>query len=214
MMAVLTGLAPDPYRPGYRLVEVDRGRFASLPGAELSALPLRVGAELSPDVLQRLHALADVEAAARAAVRALARRPHARGDLRRRLLQKQHPPAAVDAALERLADRGLLDEQRFAEHYAATRAQRGRGPARLLQDLLSQGVDRAIAERAIHVALAEEGFDEGTAVVQVARHRAAQLGQLPVQVRRRRLLAYLARRGFRGAGVREAVEQVVTGAQA
>ena len=25
---ILTGLAPDPRRPGYHLVEIDRGRFA------------------------------------------------------------------------------------------------------------------------------------------------------------------------------------------
>jgi len=99
----LTGLAPDPRQPGYRLVEVDRGRFASLPGVALEPLSLQLGAELAPAVLERLRALADVEAAERAALRALARRAHARGDLRRRLVKKQHPPAAVDAALERVA---------------------------------------------------------------------------------------------------------------
>jgi regulatory protein len=214
MMGVLTGLAPDPYRSGYHLVEVDRGRFASLPDEVLTALRLRVGTVLPTAVLDRLQALADVEAAARAALRAQARRPHARGDLRRRLLLKQHPPVAVDAALERLAAAGLLDDRRFAEHYAATRAQRGRGPARLLQDLLSQGVDRAVAEPAVQVALEQEGFDAQATVSQVAQRRAAQLGQLPVPVRRRRLLAYLARRGFRGAAVRQVVERVVAGARA
>src|SRR2546422_768667 len=48
-------------------------------------------------------------------LRALARRAHARLDLQRRLVKKQHPPAAVEAALERLTIRGLLDDQRFAE---------------------------------------------------------------------------------------------------
>src|SRR6059036_2584009 len=99
-----------------------------------------------PAVLDRLRELADVEGAQRAALRALARRAHARGDLRRRLVKRQHPPAAVDAALERLAARGLLDDGRFAEQYAALRATRGKGPARLLRDLLTQGVERRAAE--------------------------------------------------------------------
>ncbi|PYO44168.1 MAG: hypothetical protein DMD33_04810, partial [Gemmatimonadetes bacterium] len=62
-MPTLTGLAPDPHQPGYRLVDVDRGRFASLPADALQPLDLRVGAELEPALLDRLRALADVEAA-------------------------------------------------------------------------------------------------------------------------------------------------------
>ena len=116
---ILTGLAPDPRRPDYRLVEVDRGRFAALPASDLEALQLRVGMEISKAVLARLQELADLEAAHRAALRARARRAHARFDLRRRLLQKQHPPAAVEAALDRLVAAGLLDDARFARDYAA-----------------------------------------------------------------------------------------------
>ena len=92
---ILTGLAPDPRRPDYRLVEVDRGRFASLPAESLVGLDLVIGRAIGPLVLERLQELADLEAAQRAAMRALARRAHARFDLRRRLLQKQHPPAAA-----------------------------------------------------------------------------------------------------------------------
>src|SRR5205814_2150905 len=84
-----------PRRPDYRLVEVDRGRFASLPAADLAGLDLVLGAEIAPLVFERLQELADLEAAHRAAVRAVARRAHARFDLRRRLLQKPPPPAPV-----------------------------------------------------------------------------------------------------------------------
>jgi len=204
----LTALAPDPRQPGYRLVEVDRGRFASLPSAALEPLSLQVGAELGPAVLDRLRELADVEAAQRAALRALARRAHARLDLQRRLVKKQHPPAAVDAALERLVSRGLLDDRRFAEQYAALRATRGKGPARLLRDLLAHGVERRTAEQAVRQALEEEGIDPGLEARAVAAKRARHLAGLPVAVRKRRLLAFLVRRGYAGAEVRELVEEL------
>jgi regulatory protein len=205
---ILTGLAPDPRRPGYHLVEIDRGRFASLPGESLAGLGLAVGREIGPRVLARLEELADLEAAHRAALRALARRAHARLDLRRRLLQKQHPPAAVDGALDRLAAAGLLDDARFARDYAATRATRGggRGPARLVRDLVTQGVDRRVAEEAVRAALADEGVDPAEAVRAVAEKRARQLAGLPAAVRRRRLVAFLQRRGFGGAEIRGVVE--------
>lgn len=209
-MPTLTGIAPDPRQPGYRLVEVDRGRFASLPADALECLggSLRVGAELAPVVLQRLSELADVEAAQRAALRALARRAHARRDLERRLAKKQHPPVAVKTALERLAARGLLDDRRFAEQYAAVRATRGKGPARIVADLLAQGVERAVAEGAVGRALEEEGIDPQVEARAAAAKRARQLGGLPPPVRRRRLLAFLVRRGYFGPQVKDLVKEL------
>ena len=207
-MPTLTALAPDPRQPGYRLVEVDRGRFASLPLEAVQPLGLQVGAELAPALLDRLRELADVEAAERAALRALARRAHARLDLQRRLVKRQHPPAAVEAALDRLALRGLLDDRRFAEQYAALRATRGKGPARLLRDLQAQGVERRTAEHAVRRALEEEGIDPGVEARAVAAKRARQLAGLPVAVRKRRLLAFLVRRGYGGLQVRELVEEL------
>jgi len=203
---LLTGLAPDPHRPDYRLVEVDRGRFASLPAVDLAPLGLQIGAEIPAPVFDRLQALADLEGAHRAGLRALARRAHARFDLRRRLLQKQHPPAAVDGALERLAGQGLLDDASFARDYAGTKAARGRGPMRLVRDLLSQGVERRVAEEAVRTALADDGVDPDAVVRAVAEKRARQLAGLPGPVRKRRLVAFLARRGFAGPVVRTIIE--------
>jgi regulatory protein len=202
----LTGLAPDPRRPEYRLVEVDRGRFASLPADALAGLGLAVGEEIAPRVFARLQELADLEGAHRAALRALARRAHARVDLRRRLLQKQHPPAAADGALARLAAYGLLDDARFAQDYARAKAARGRGPARLVRDLLAQGVERRVAEAAVRTALAADGVDPEAALRAVAEKRARQLEGLPAAVRKRRLVAFLARRGFQGPEVRSIIE--------
>ncbi len=207
-MPTLTGLAPDPRQPDYRLVEVDRGRFASLPVDALQPLGLTVGMELEAVMLDRLRALADIEAAQRAALRALARRAYARRDLERRLVKKQHPPRAVDAALERLAERGLLDDRRFAERYAALRAVRGRGPARMIRDLLAQGVERRTAEAAVRHALDDEGIDPGVEARAVAVRRAGQLGGLPGRVRKRRLLAFLMRRGYEGAQVKDLVQEL------
>ena len=207
-MSTLTGLAPDPRQPGYWLVEVDRGRFASLPAEALEPIPLAVGQELSSAVVERLQELADIEAAYRAAMRALAHRGHATRDLRRRLVQKQHPPAAADSALARLAARGLLDDQRFAVEYAASRAARGRGPSRLIKDLLAQGVDRRIAEAAVTRALADEGLDPEREARAVAAKRAEQLADLPVPVRKRRLLAFLMRRGYAGPAVQNMIDEL------
>ena len=208
-MPILTGLAPDPRQLGYRLVEVDRGRFASLPGDALASLQLDVGREIPPAVLARLRELADIEAACRAALRTLTRRAHARLELGRKLTKKQHPPEAVEAALQRLEARGLIDDRRFAEQYATVRAARGQGPARLVKDLRAQGVDPRVAEESVRRALEDEGFTPEIEARAVAARRARQLGDLPPVVRKRRLLAFLARRGYSGAMALDVVNEVL-----
>jgi SOS response regulatory protein OraA/RecX len=63
-----------------------------------------------------------------------------------------------------------------------------------------------VAEAAVRAALADEGMDPAAAVRVVAAKRARQLAGLPLAVRKRRLVAFLARRGFQGAEVRHIVE--------
>ena len=209
-MPILTGLAADPRHEGYQLLEVDRRRFASLPEEAIAGLPLVPERPIDERTLSRLTRLADAEAAFRACTRALARRGFARQDLRRRLVQRQHPAAAVDVALARLAAAGLLDDARYARQYAASRAARGRGPARLLSDLLAQGVERGTAEDAVSAALRDEGVDPLDAARRLARQRATAMGPLPLDVRRRRLTAFLVRRGFGSTHLATVVREAVT----
>lgn len=209
-MPLCTDIAPDPRLPGYRVVEVDRGRFASLPADALDLLDLTPGREIPPLAFARLQELADVEAAYRAAVRLERLRGHAGADLRRRLVMKQHPPAAVDAALARLTDQGLLDDRRFADAFTRTRIARGRGAARLVRDLRTHGVERGLAESVVAQVLAEEGVDPAAAARAVAERRARQLAGLEPATRRRRLTAYLLRRGFSGPDVRDLVRELCT----
>lgn len=209
-MPILTGIAPDPRQPDYRLLEVDRGRFASVPAEALAGLDLTPGRSIDARTLVRLTRLADGEAAFRAGLRALARRPYATRDLRRKLLQRQHPALAVDTALERLTARGLLDDVRFARLYAASRLARGRGPARLLRDLEAQGIERKLAEQAVRDAFSEEGIDPVLAARVAARQRAATLRDLPLDVRRRRLAAFLLRRGYGGPHLMAVVHEAIT----
>jgi regulatory protein len=207
-LPVLTALEPDPRRPGTLRVEVDGVRFGAVPETLAQAAGLAVGRPVDAELQERLAAAADAEAAFRTLLRALERRSFARVDLGRRLIRKGHPRAAVDAALERAAGLGLLDDTEFARNYVQTRAARGRGPARLTRDLMAMGVERGHIDGAL-AAEWPEGSDRSNIPSALAAKRAAQLGDLPRHVRRRRVLAYLARRGFSGREVSEMVGKLL-----
>ena len=207
-LPLLTALEPDPRRPGTLRVEVDGVRFGAVPEELARAAGLAVGRPLDGALHERLTEAADAEGAFRTVLRALERRPFARADLGRRLVRKGHPRAAVEAALDRAHELGLLDDAAFARDYVQTRAARGRGPSRLVRDLLAMGVERTHIDRAV-AAQWPDGSDRTDVPQALAAKRAAQLGSLPRPVKRRRVLAYLARRGFAGRDISELVARVV-----
>jgi regulatory protein len=152
---------------------------------------------------------ADVEAAYRTLLQALSRRPFARRDLARRLVLKGHPPEAADLAVARGERVGLLDDEQFARHYIQTRAARGRGPSRLRRELTGLGVAPALADRLLGEELPEDAQD--ARIEALARKRAGQLGSGPRPERLRRLLGFLARKGYRGTRVRELARRALDG---
>jgi regulatory protein len=207
-LPVLTALEPDPRRPGTLRVDLDGVRFGAVPAELADAAGLAVGRVVDDTMHERLTAAADAEAAFRTLLRALERRSFARVDLGRRLVRKGHPRPAVEAAVERAFGLGLLDDAAFALSYVQTRSIRGRGPARLTRDLLAMGVDRGLIDRAL-AAEWPDGGDRTRVPLALATKRAAQLGDLPRPVKRRRVLAFLARRGFAGREITELVTRIV-----
>lgn len=206
--STLTAIDPDPRRPGAVRLEIDGIRFGAIPRELVGAEGLTVGRLVDAGLQERLGAAADLEAAYRTVLRCLELRAYARNDLGRRLVRKGHPRQAVDTALERAAGLGLLDDAAYTRNYVQTRAARGRGPLRLTRDLLAMGVQRSLIDGAL-AAEWPEGSDRSSMPLVLATKRAAQLGALPRQTKRRRVLAYLARRGFSGRDVTDIVEKVV-----
>jgi regulatory protein len=204
----ITALVPEPRGPGSVRIEVDGERFASVSPEVVRTFDLRVGRELDDAVRARLEREADVEGAYRTALRSIERRAFARADLGRRLRRKGHAPEAIEAALGRMAEQGLLDDTAFATNYVETRSARGRGPLRLTRDLIAMGVERGIIDRAV-AGHARQFEGNGDVPHALATKRLAQLHDLPRQVKRRRVLAYLARRGFSGREVSEMVGKLV-----
>ncbi len=207
-MSTITAIRPDPRRPWRVRLEVDGQPFCTLAAVKAEAHGMCPGREVDGGIETLLNEAADTDAALRALLRALERRSFARRDLERRLQQRGHAPAAIAGAMERADELGLLDDAAYAQHFVATRAARGRGPARLIRDLMRSGLSRPLIDAAI-AAQWPEGSDPDQSVTGLVRRRAEQLRTLPKPVRRRRILAYLARRGYSGHSVRQAVDQLI-----
>jgi regulatory protein len=150
-----------------------------------------------------------VSSATSAALRLLARRPLTRAELHERLVARDHPVAAADAACTRLRELGYLDDRRLALDFIVTRAERlGHGPARLVDGLCRRGVAREDAEAALRLAV-ERG---DLSVRDVLRRRLArQLRQLRQPRGRRdyaRMYNALRRAGFDEEAIRQEIDAI------
>ena len=140
------------------------------------------------------------------ALKLLAARPYSTSALRRKLTQKDYPAADADDAIRRLVDNGLLNDAKYAEQYARSKMlSTGASKRRLTQDLYRKGIKGDVATTAIANVIADEEIDTDAVIEGVARKKLAQLADLEPLVVRRRLFAFLARRGYDVAEIKRVV---------
>ncbi len=131
------------------------------------------------------------------ALNLLGARPYSTSALRKKLIQKEYEPADADDAIGRLVDNGLLDDRKYAEEFARSKiVSTGASKRRVQQDLFRKGIKGELATNAIASVIEDEEIDPAVVIERVARKKLAQLGDLEPIVIRRRLFAFLARRGY------------------
>jgi regulatory protein len=144
------------------------------------------------------------------ALNLLAARPYSTQTLRRKLIQKEYSAADADEAIRRLVDNGLLNDAKYAEQYARSKIlTTGASKRRLQQELYRKGIKGELATTAIANVIEQEEIDPAAVVERVARKKLAQLGDLEPLVLRRRLFAFLARRGYDLEEIRAVVSRLI-----
>ena len=153
-----------------------------------------------PEAQRARRAGADREQVLEAAARSLGGAPKTSKALIARLLFLGYPDAHVRAAVERLEQIGLVDDERLARSLLASRDRsRQRGDRALLQELRRRGVDDALAARLLSERSAMESSEGGDgAELRAARSAAARMkrrGDDP-RTEAHRMAQALVRRGF------------------
>jgi len=172
--------------------------------AAIEAAHLRVGQTLSDADVARLRKQDEVERAYEHALNFLSYRPRSEAEVRRHLCKKTVGDEVVEAVIERLTRAGLLHDREFARYWVENRLQFSpRGARALRHELWEKGVPASIITDTL------SDFDEEAAARQVAEARARRLAHLDPPDFRRRLGAYLARRGFSYTVIEPLVEEML-----
>ena len=151
----------------------------------------------------------DPESAARTiCLRLLTARSRTRSELETALAKRNVPAAAATAVLDRLTDVGLINDTAFAEQFVAVRkSERGLSARELRRQLSTKGVADEVAAAATS---AIDSDSERRTAQQLVDRKLRSMSGLEPQVKARRLVGLLARKGYSPglsyAVVREALD--------
>jgi regulatory protein len=175
---------------------VDQKPVARLSIQSIEKLRLRVGLEVDATLAAAIAEEATVSRTYDRAMMMLAARGRASGELRRLLVGKGEEAGVVGIVIDRLTDAGFLDDDAFARQFARSKSATGTSKRRIEQELARKGVERQVAAAAVVETFAEENVDESAAIDRAAEKKLRTLARVDDLTKRRRLYAYLARRGF------------------
>ena len=207
-MSVISAIVPAPRQPGRFEILIDGATTATLSLDAIERLQLRVGREVA-GLEERLALEAAQLAVYDRALNMLAFRARSSAELARALMRKGAERSIVDRTIARLQEQGLLDDAAFAQSF--TRAKvlgANQSRRRVQQHLARKGVAREVSDAAIAAVFQEEGVDQRELVEAAARKKLRTLAKQEPAVRRRRLYAFLARRGYDGDDIRRAMDAV------
>jgi regulatory protein len=166
------------------------GRYAfGIPA--IIAARLTSGQYLSDAEIEALTEEGAVESAYQQALNYLSYRPRSRAEMADYLEQRGVTESQTETIVKRLEGAGLVDDEAFAQFWVENRERfRPRSPRALRYELRRKGLSPDVIDQAL------DGIDVAESAYRAAGKKARQLSHLDEQSFRRKLIDYLARRGF------------------
>jgi len=127
-------------------------------------------------------------------------------EIRQRLKKKKFDADIIESTLFFLKDKGFIDDNYFAKTWIESRIKKPLGIRRLKAELSIKGINKAIIDTQINE-IKKSYFEEDT-VGGIAKDRLNKLRDIDPQKAKRRVYAYLLRRGFSHEVVIDVLNQI------
>jgi len=128
-------------------------------------------------------------------------------EIYQRLKRKRFDEEVIKQTLSFLNDRGFIDDNLFAKAWIESRIKKPLGLRRIRQELNLKGIDKEIIDSEIREI--KKNYSEPDLVKEIAKVRLAKLKGIEPHSARRRVYAYLLRRGFSPEIVIEALSSTL-----
>ncbi len=188
-------------------VHMDGAPFATVEVGLTTKLGLRIGLEIEEIVVRKLIAADEVVRARDYALGLLLSRIYTKPQMIEALEKNGFCSHAVNETIENLEQLGHIKDEKYAKIWVNNR-RRTRPTSKMImrRELTGQGVDKSTADR---VLAKIDDADETMLALQVARKQVNRYKSLTPHVAKRRLYAFLIRRGFDHETVGQVMRQVL-----
>lgn len=193
---------------GIYKVTIDDVRFFLEPHI-FFAFKLSVGDQLSDEQFKDLTTEAKRLQIKQRAIFLLYMRQHSQTELKRKLRTKFREHDLIEEVIVKLAEQGLLDDARFAEHYTESLVRRHSGVNKIKAKLFEKGISRELSTENIDRTrdeLAEE-YQEG--LVEEFRKKMKQLNKKNLEQKDLiiRVTRYLLSKGFTFQEIKKCINE-------
>ena len=195
----ITDIRPVKSKKNRYSIFLDDEFFCSLHVDILLGSRLECGREISEEEITHLHRQSEEKITRERALRLLGARSYTKHGLYEKLLAYADEDCAA-AAVARMEELGLLNDEDYARRYAADcRNLKGYAPRRIAQELARKGIDRDTAE----AVLEEMDDDPEPAIAQVIVRK--YLRNLHDEKGAQRIIGALARMGYAFGDIRTVI---------
>lgn len=196
-------LAPVTYLPGFGPATTPAQAPGLVPAVGPASAAVADGAVAGGEVSER-----QTRRAENVSLHGLTRRNMSRWELENLLRSRELDEQSIESELARLEGVGLVDDAALAETLVRTQHERkGLGKQAIIAELRRRHIDQEFIDAALGQLDAD---DERSRAFELAEKRAGQLRSYDTATAKRRLTAFLMRKGYASSIVRDAVDAALT----
>lgn len=193
----ITKIQPAVKTAGRYNIFVDEKYSFSLDENQLLDLKLKIGFEIEDDQLNQLKGESIFGKAYGRALELILSRPRSYKEMKDYARRKKWDKELTDKVLQKLADKGYINDQKFAEFWL--RARLGGKPIskrKISAELAQKGINREIADKILQDYSGEDELDTLRVLVKKKRSKYPD---------EQKFMAYLARQGFSFDMIKKAI---------
>lgn len=207
MKQEITDIQPHPELQSHSQLYFDQKPSTVIHSSFVEKFGLRIGLEIEAQVIEKIVAADEAMRAKNYALGLLREDIYSKTQMTKLLEREGYGDRTVTVNINELIHSGHIRDREFAEKWIQRRLKTNpRGKKLLKQELIDRGVDRETAENVLDEVTGETVEE---LALQIAQKQIRHYKKLPVQVAKRRLHGYLARRGFESDVILQIIHQVL-----
>lgn len=129
-------------------------------------------------------------------------------EIAERMGRKKFPAPVISGTIDFLKEKKFIDDREFARAWVRSRWQKAIGPRRLRRELRVKGIDKDTIEQSLGDIA--QGGCQREMIRDIVESRRARMKGLDPRTARRRLYAYLVRRGFSPEDILDSLPEMPT----